>query len=110
MTKFIGVHNHTINTKSISKIEFISDDIYIGDFPRDEDGKIAIDFMAFTFGSIVLFSGEEIELTIDLYQLEEGQSEEDWYKKNRSIINTSWDKLVGTLGDVTQITEYEYRC
>lgn len=108
MAKFVEVHNHIINIESISKLEFISDDIYLGDFPVDSEGKIVVDWISFKFGKITLFSKEEIDLTIDLYQLEEGQSEEDWYEKNRAIINMSWDKLVGTLGEITQITEYEY--
>ena len=108
MTKFIKVHNHIINIKSISKVEFVSDDIYLGDFPLDEEGKILIDFIPFIFGKIELLSGEKLNMTIDLYWLEEGQTEDDWYERNRRIIKVSWDQLVRTLGDITKVTDYEY--
>lgn len=109
MAKFIKAHNHIINTESISKVEYLGDDIYLGDFPLDETGRCEIDFIPFTFGKIELLSGEEINLIIDLYYPEENQTDDEWYERNRMIIKVSWDQLIGALGDITKVTDYEYR-
>ena len=108
MSKFIAVHNHIINIESIGKVEFMGDDIYLGDFPVDKDGKVEIDFIPFIFGKIELLSGEAIDMTIDLYWLEEDQTEDEWYERNKKIIKVSWDQLIKTLGDITKVTDYEY--
>ncbi|WP_042683147.1 hypothetical protein [Anaerosalibacter massiliensis] len=108
MGKFIEVHNTIIDVDSISKIEFISDDIYLGLFPRDKEGNILIDFIPFTFAQIELFTGEKVDLDVDLYHPEEGEEEGDWIKRNRMYINVSWTKLIDSLGDIEKITGYEY--
>ncbi|HHX62493.1 MAG TPA: hypothetical protein GX707_17545 [Epulopiscium sp.] len=105
MAKFIEIDNHIINIESISKVEFISDDIFLGDFKVGENGQPLFDWYSFTFAKVVLFSGEEIELTVDLYYLEDGQSEDSWYKENRSTINVTWFRLIEALGEVTKVTE-----
>ena len=111
MAKFIEVHDMIINIESISKVNFISDDIYLGLFPKDKEGSIPIDFIPFTFGQIELFTGEKIDLDIDLYPPEDaiGETEEQWLKRNRAYINVSWTKLVEALGEIEKVTGYEYR-
>lgn len=108
MAKFIEIDNHIINIESISKVEFISDDIFLGDFKPNENGQPLFDWYGFTFAKVVLLSGEEIELTVDLYYLEDGQVEDSWYKQHRASINTCWGRLVDALGEVTKVTGYEY--
>lgn len=108
MPRFIEIHNSLINIESISKVDFISDDIYLDLIPRDEEGNTIIDFIPFTFGQVELFTGQKIDLEIDLYYLEEGETVEAWAKRNRSYINLSWDKLINSLGEITKITGYEY--
>ena len=99
MAKFIEIDSHIINIESISKVEFISDDIFLGDFKLGENGQPLFDWYSFTFAKVVLFSGEEIELTVDLYC-----SEDSWYKENRSTINVTWFRLIEALGEVTKVT------
>lgn len=67
MAKFIEVHNTILSIDSISRVDFISDDIYLGLFPKDEEENMLIDFIPFTFGQVELFTGEKIDLDIDLY-------------------------------------------
>ena len=109
MAKFIEVHDTIINIESISKVDFISDDIYLGLFPKDEEGSIPIDFIPYTFGQVELFTGQKIDLEVDLYHPEDGETEEQWTKRNRAYINLSWSKLVNALSEVEKITGYEYR-
>lgn len=109
MAKFIEVHNTIISTESISKVDFISDDIYLGLIPKDKEGNFILDYIPFTFGQIELSTGEKIDLDIDLYQPEDGETEEYWIKRNRAYINVSWTKLVDALGDIEKITGYEYK-
>lgn len=108
MSKFIEVHGSLINVESISKIDFISDDIYIGLFPRDEEGNPIVDFVPFTFARVELFTGEKVDLEIDLYWPETVESEENWAKRNRAYINLSWNRLVQALGEIIKVTGYEY--
>ena len=108
MAKFIEVHNHIINIESISKVEFISDDIFLGDFPLDSEGDPQIDFLSFTFAKLELVSGEVIDMNIDLYWPEDGESQDNWYEQNRLCIKISWKKLKETLDTIVKITDYEY--
>lgn len=108
MRAFIKIHNNIINVENISKVEFISDDIYLGAFPKSEDGDILVDYIPFVFAKAELFSGEKIELQLDLYQPEEGETEECWCKRNRMYINASWSKLKESLGGIEKITDFEY--
>ena len=109
MPKFIKIHNKIINIKSISKAEFISDNISLEDFPLNEDGQPELDFIPFIFGKLELLTGEKIDMVIDLFWMEEKQTEDEWYEHNRLIIKVSWDQLVKSLGDITKVTDYEYR-
>lgn len=108
MAKFIEAHNTIINIEEIARVDFISDDIYLGYFPKDEDGNILVDFMDFVFAKIHLFSGDIIELSIDLYPPEEYENDEDWYKRNRNYINLQWTSLTKALGEITEVTGIEY--
>ena len=108
MSKFIEVHGSLINIESISKVDFISDDIYVGLFPKDEEGNPIVDFVPFTFARVELFSGEKIDLEIDLYWPEAEENKDGWANRNRTYINLSWNKLVQALGDVVKVTGYEY--
>lgn len=109
MAKFIEVHNTIISNESISKVEFFTDDIYLGLFPKDKEGNILLDYLPFAFGEIELFTGEKINLEIDLYPPEDKETEEYWIKKNRMYINVSWTKLTDALEKVEKITGCEYK-
>lgn len=108
MPSFIEVDNKVININSISKIEFISDDIYTDLIPTDDDKKPIVDFVPFTFAQIELFDGEKVDLDIDLYWPEEEEGPEEWTARHRAYINQEWDELIGSLGKVTKITGCEY--
>lgn len=108
MAKYIKIHNTIVNVESISKVEFISDDIHMGLFPKNEQGKILIDYDCFEFAKIELFSGEVIRVQVDLYPPEQGETEESWAKRNRVYINLSWTKLIESLGEIDEITGFEY--
>ena len=109
MTKFIEVDNTIINIDNISEVNFISDDIYLGLFPKNDKGEILIDFITFKFAEIKLFTGEKIEITLDLYPPEESEAEGSWLNKNRAYINMSWGTLLEALYDITTITGFEYK-
>lgn len=108
MSKFLEIHGSLINVESVSKVDFISDDIYLKLFPVIEDEKIPLDYITFTFARLELFSGQKIDLELDLYQPEDGETEENWAKRNRAYINLSWNKLINALDEVNKITGYEY--
>lgn len=108
MAKFIEIHNSLINVESIRKVDFVSDDIYMGLFPI-EDGEVMIDYISFTFATIELNTAEKIDLEIDLYPPEEGEKEEDWIRRNRAYISMSWNSLLKSLEDVIEVTGFEYR-
>lgn len=108
MAKFIKVHDHIINIESVGKVEYLHDDISLEYFPTDENGKIVIDYMPWPFAELELLTGGKIMLEIDLYDPEDGQTEDEWLERNKRIIKVSWDQLVNALGDVTKVTGYEY--
>ncbi len=107
MERFLEIDNKVINVRDIRQVEFISDDIYLGLFPKYDDGNILVDFIPFTFANIHTFNKEFIELKIDLYALQEEETEEDWIKQNRSYINIQMDKLYEILNPI-KITGMEY--
>lgn len=109
MAKFIKVHGHIINTSSVSKVKYLHDDISLEYFPTDENGKIEIDYMPWPFAELELLTGETIMLEVDLYDLEDGQTEEEWLEVNRGAIKTGWRNLVSSLGDVVETTGWEYK-
>lgn len=109
MANFIEVHDTIISIESISMVKFISDDIYLGLFPRDTNEEILVDYIPFMFGQIELSTGEKIDLEIDLYPPEDSETEEDWIGRNRAYINMSWRKLTEALEHITKVTGYEYR-
>ncbi len=108
MANFIEVHGDLISIEDIRKLEFISDDIYLGLFPKNAEGKIFVDYITFTYAKLYLFSGEDIELTIELYQPEEGYSIDEWAKLNRAYINKSMESIKKAIGDITTVTGFEY--
>lgn len=108
MAKFIEIHDRIINIESISKAEFLSDDIYLGMFPYSKDGEILMDMIPFTFATVELLSGETIDMQLDLCPPIEGETEDNWLKRNRAYINVTWNDLKEVLGGVTTIGGYEY--
>lgn len=108
MSKFIEVHNTLINIESISRVDFISDDIYLGLFPKGEKGEILVDYIPFTYATIELVTGKQVDLEIDLFLPEEGEEEEKWIERNRTYINRSWNTLYKALSDITLVTGFEY--
>ena len=106
MERFLEVHDTVINTKDIRRVEFISDDIYLGLLPR-VNGEVAVDYVDFTYAKIHTFDNREIDLEIDLYALDEGETEEEWINRNRAYINMSMTKIYELLNPV-KVTEMEY--
>ena len=106
MNKFLEVHGTLINTKDIRRVEFISDDIYLGLLPR-VNGEIVVDYVDFTYAKIHTFDNREIDLEIDLYALDEGETEEEWINRNRAYINTSMTMIYDLLNPI-KVTDLEY--
>lgn len=109
MARFIDVHGDFINIEDIRKVEHMPDDIYLGLFPQNAEQKIIVDYIPFTFAKIHTFLGEEIDLDIDLYPPEEDEDVEGWINRNRSYINQSITTLKNTLGEIIEITGFEYK-
>src|SRR5699024_8964226 len=109
MANFIEVGNQLINVEEIGRVEFLGDDLYLGLFPKDENGEIQIDFIPFTFGKIYLKDGQVIEVEMDLYPPEEADSEVWWIQKNRTFINLSMRALKDAIGEITKIDGFEYK-
>lgn len=109
MPKFIEVHDNLINIDDVSRVEFLSDDIYLGLFPKDEEGELFIDYVSFTYAKIYTFDGQTFEMSIDLYQPEDGENEESWSKRNQGYVGQSMATLYDALGDITRVTGFEYR-
>ena len=106
MNKFLEVHGTLINTKDIRRVEFISDDIYLGLLPR-VNSEIVVDYVDFTYAKIHTFDNREIDLEIDLYALDEGETEEEWINRNRAYINMSMTKIYELLNPI-KVTDLEY--
>ncbi|MBS5886020.1 hypothetical protein [Clostridium sp.] len=106
MERFLEVHDTVININDIRRVEFISDDIYLGLLPR-VNGEIVVDYVDFTYAKIHTFDNREIDLEIDLYALDEGETEEEWINRNRAYINMSMTKIYELLNPV-KVTEMEY--
>ena len=109
MAKFIKVHDHIINIGSVSKVKYLHDDISLEYFRTDENGKAEIDYMPWAFAELELLTGETIMLEIDLYDLEDEQTEDEWLEVNRSAIKIGWNNLVDALGDIAEVTGWEYK-
>ena len=97
MNKFIEVHDTIINVNDIRKVEF----------PRSEDGEFICDFICFDFAKIHTFDGKTISVSIDLYPLEDEETEEDWICRNRSYINMTMQQLTEILNPIV-LTGKEY--
>ena len=106
MNKFLEVHGTLINTKDIRRVEFISDDIYLGLLPK-VNGEVVVDCIDFVYAKIHTFDNREIDLAIDLYALEEGETEEEWINRNRAYINTSMTMIYDLLNPI-KVTDLEY--
>lgn len=109
MSKFIEIHGTLVNVEEIRKVDFVSDDIYLGLFPKAENGEICVDYITFVFAEIHLFAGEKICLEIDLYPPEDGMDEDVWIALNRSYINKSMEALKEAFEKITTVTGFEYR-
>jgi len=106
MNKFLEVHGTLINTKDIRRVEFISDDIYLGLLPK-VNGEVVVDCIDFVYAKIHTFDNREIDLAIDLYALDEGETEEEWINRNRAYINTSMTMIYDLLNPI-KVTDLEY--
>ena len=93
MSKFIEINDTIINTDDVRRIEFLGDDIYLGLFPKGEDGKLIGDYVSFDFAKIYTFDGSVVLISIDLYPPEDGEIEDEWINRNRAYINMTMEQL-----------------
>ena len=93
MSKFIEVHGTVINTEDVRRVEFLSDDIYLGVFPRGKNGEFICDYVTFGFAKIYTFDGSVVLISIDLYPPEDGEIEDEWINRNRAYINMTMEQL-----------------
>lgn len=107
MAKFIEIHDTIVNVNEIGTVRFLGDDIYLGLFPKGENGEPIADYIAFDFAKVTLIGGEEITMSIHLYYPEEGETEDDWVKRNRAYLNWSMTELTEQLNP-TKVTNREY--
>lgn len=107
MSKFIEVHETTINVDDIRKVEFLDDDIYLGLFPKGLYGEYMCDFIPFDFAKIHTFDGNVIPLFIHLYIPKDEETVEEWEKRNRGYINMTMTQLSDILKPIN-ITGKEY--
>ena len=107
MSKFIKVHDTILNIDDIRRVEFLSDDIYLGIFPRGEDGQFICDYVPFDFAKIYTFDGNVIVVSIDLYIPSDEETEAEWVNRNRAYINMTMEQLNEILNP-TKLTEKEY--
>lgn len=107
MSKFIEVHDTIINIDDIRKVEFLGDDIYLGLFPKGQNGEYVCDFVVFDFAKIHTFDGNVTLLSIDLYQPEQEEKTEDWINRNRAYIENAMTQLSDILNPIL-ITDKAY--
>ena len=93
MSKFIEINDTIINIDDVRRIEFLGDDIYLGLFPKGEDGKLIGDYVSFDFAKIYTFDGSVVLISIDIYQPEDGEIEDEWINRNRAYINMTMEQL-----------------
>lgn len=107
MSKFVEIHNNMINIETIRRVEFLSDDIHTGLFPKSDNGEFLVDCIPFEFARVYTSDGE-FPLGLDLYvPEEEKENEEEWFKKNRAYISMMMTELTEVLKPV-KITSKEY--
>lgn len=107
MSKFIEINDIVLNIEDIRKVEFLGDDIYLGLFPKGQNGECLVDFVLFDFATIHTFSEELIVLSLHLYSLEEDESEDEWINRNRAYINMTMTELYEVLKPI-KIGNKEY--
>ena len=93
MSKFIEIHDTIINIDDVRRIEFLGDDIYLGLFPKGEDGKLIGDYVSYDFAKIYTFDGNVVLISIDLYPPEDGEIDDEWINRNRAYINMTMEQL-----------------
>ena len=93
MSKFIEIHGTVINTEDVRRVEFLSDDIYLGVFPRGKNGEFICDYVTFGFAKIYTFDGNVTVVSIDLYIPEDEETEDEWTNRNRAYINMTMEQL-----------------
>lgn len=107
MSKFIEIHDTVINTDDVRRVEFLNDDVYLGLFPRGENGEFIVDYVPFDFAKIYTFDGNVILVSIDLYIPADEETEDEWFKRNRAYINMTMEQLNEILNP-TKLTGKEY--
>lgn len=107
MSKFIKVHDTILNIDDIRRVEFLSDDIYLGLFPKGDNGEFICDWLTFGFAKIYTFDGNVITISIDLYIPEDTETEDEWINRNRAYINMTMGELKELLNPL-KLTGKEY--
>lgn len=102
MNKFIEINNTILNVSDIRKVEFISEHIHEGLLPTIKE-----EYIPFNYCNIHTSSDEVIELTIDLYQIEEDMSIDEWINSNLYYIHQSMENITGILKPV-KVSGFEY--
>lgn len=97
MSKFIEINDTIINIDDVRRIEFLGDDIYLGLFPKGEDGKLIGDYVSFDFAKIYTFDGNVVLISIDLYPPEDGEIEDEWINRNRAYIGQFMEEIYSIL-------------
>lgn len=100
--RFIEVNNNMINVANIRRVEFLGDYIHDGLLPTKKT-----EYITFNYCNIHTFDGEVIKLSIDLYQIEDGMSTDEWINLNRYYISKSMETICDILNPV-KVTEFEY--
>ena len=107
MSKFIEIHDTVINIDDVRRVEFLNDDVYLGLFPRGENGEFIGDYVPFDFAKIYTFDGNVILVSIDLYIPEDEETEDEWINRNRAYIKMTMEQLNEILNP-TKLTGKEY--
>jgi hypothetical protein len=107
MAKFIQVNQELINIEDIRKVDILSDDIYLGLFPRNDEEIIDADCVPFEIAAIHTFGGDVIKVSMDLFPPEEDEIEDSWSHRNRYYFNKCVAEIMKAL-DITKVDGYEY--
>lgn len=75
--KFIKINHHNIiNVNDIKKIEYKTDDMYYGDYKKLFEQRL--DYVIADIAEIEMLNGAKYMITMDVFDLEDGQTTEEW--------------------------------
>lgn len=105
--RFIKIdHHNIINANDITRIEYKTSDVYYGEYKKLFEQEL--DYIIADIAEIEIVGGFKLMITMDVFDLEEGQTTEEWSNMYISKIDKCRKDIESVINIVADFKDLGY--